>query len=972
MDSKGQKGDFMPGEGNPTNHAEHTGWLPRGMVWLTRMALRFPLASLSLALGIAAASLVLTGVSLGYKSSRLDLLNPHSDYNRLWLEYIDEFGDDDDAVIVVEGSSQEQVVAVLQEISKQLAQETHFFHSVLHQLDLSKIRAKGLHYLSADELRAVEQFVGESSDVVRGNWSRLKISHTLGEMIVRLQALSTPPADQPPGTHPVSALPPGPQRQLLAQSVLGQLSRYLESLSISVREQGRTYHSPWPGMPASFSMLGDAGSEYLLTNQGKLGFVLLRLATGKDKLNPRGEATDALRRLIASVKARHPETMIGLTGLPIMENDEMRSSQSSMLSASLVSLVGVALIVIAGFGGLRHALLANLVLLVGMAWSFGYVTLAVGHLNILSVTFTATLIGIGIDFGTYYVARYVQLRKERLDCQSALLETTRAVGPSISTGAVTTAIAFFAAGMTSFTGVSELGIIAGGGILLCALAQLFVLPVCVYLVDRGQRGGRMPEPFPVHRFIAPFMRVPRLVLLAGLGFSAFSAWGLGSLWYDHNLLNMQPVGLESVELERKLLAESDQSVWYAISIANSREELLERKARFMKLSSVERTEEIASLLPVDAELKRPSIERLRSQLEELPERPPLISVDALEDLGISLAQAQDIVRRVPGGANCAIRLEAIRETLRGMPPAECFAEISQFQQSMAGDLLSRLHALKGVADPQPPQLADLPASLVGRFVGQKGRHLLKIYGKGDIWNIDALGRFVREVRSVDPRATGNPLQAYEASQEMRESYELAALYALGVILVVLWIDFRSIRDCMLAILPLALGMVQTFGLMGWLDIPLNPANLIALPLILGIGVDYGVHIVHNFLEQPGRYRISPATAVAVMVDALTTILGFGSLMIASHQGLQSLGRVLTLGIACCTATSLWVLPAMLTWLSRNRVAGTAEAPLAAAHPAPADERSLNEQARLATADLQAADTARDLFSREAFVRDHAA
>jgi uncharacterized protein len=122
----------------------------------------------------------------------------------------------------------------------------------------------------------------------------------------------------------------------------------------------------------------------------------------------------------------------------------------------------------------------------------------------------------------------------------------------------------------------------------------------------------------------------------------------------------------------------------------------------------------------------------------------------------------------------------------------------------------------------------------------------------------------------------------------------------------------------LAAFPLVLSMLQTFGLMGLLGMPLNPANLIALPLIVGIGVDYGVHIVHNFLEQPGRYRMTPATAIAVTVDAVTTIIGFGSLMIASHQGLQSLGRVLTMGITCCTITSLVILPAVLTWITRHR------------------------------------------------------
>ncbi len=172
----------------------------------------------------------------------------------------------------------------------------------------------------------------------------------------------------------------------------------------------------------------------------------------------------------------------------------MRSSQTSMFWASLVSMIGVGLLFVAGFGGVRHALLANLILLVGMAWAFGYVTLAVGHLNILSVTFTATMIGIGIDFGVYYVARYLQLRGEKLDCEASLLETARGAGPAITTGALTTAVAFFAAGFTSFTGVAELGIIAGGGLLLCAISELVLLPACIYLMDRSGWGTRMPKP----------------------------------------------------------------------------------------------------------------------------------------------------------------------------------------------------------------------------------------------------------------------------------------------------------------------------------------------------------------------------------------------------------------------------------------------------------------------------------------------
>jgi predicted RND superfamily exporter protein len=228
-------------------------------------------------------------------------------------------------------------------------------------------------------------------------------------------------------------------------------------------------------------------------------------------------------------------------------------------------------------------------------------------------------------------------------------------------------------------------------------------------------------------------------------------------------------------------------------------------------------------------------------------------------------------------------------------------------------------------------------------VGKDGHHfLLKIYGKGNIWDTEALTQFVADVRSVDPHVTGNPLQAHEASGEMMGSYQQAAIYSMLVIIGVLVLNFRSLTYSLIAALPLAIGVLQTFGLLGFLNIPLNPANLIALPLILGIGVDYGVHIVHEFRECKGPYRMSPGTAVAVLVDALTTIVGFGSLMIASHQGLQSLGRVLTIAVTCCLFSSLVMLPALLALMTRNRPA----VPVADSEPADA-ESEIAEAAPLA-------------------------
>jgi hopanoid biosynthesis associated RND transporter like protein HpnN len=867
---------------------------------------------LALAVLSAVASGYWSAQHLGYKVSRSDLVDPESEYNKLWIDYIREFGEDDDAVVVVEGDSREQVIPVLEEISREVASEKSLFRSVLHEVDLSAIRAKGLHYLSPADLTAIDRFIERTQPILDGGWAQLRVGTMVGGLAGQMVAGTAP---QDPGEEQPTA----------------SLERYVESLVAGLEApvagdlRPTDYVSPWPGMPESLSTLRDLSSENLLAKDGRLGFVLLRLTKEKGGFAGASAATDELRRIITRVAEGHPGVSVGLTGIPVMEDDEMRASQTSMVWASGLSMAAVILVIIAGFGGVRHALMANAVLAIGMSWAFAWAAASVGHLNILSVTFTVTMIGVGIDYGTYYVGRYLEQRRKGMDCEDALLETSGRVGPGILTGAITTAVAFFAAAMTSFVGVAELGMIAGGGIIMCCAAELLVLPAVLAIVDRSFFGRSIPQPVPVHAWLAPVFRHPRIVILGCVAVTLAMTGGLHELRYDHNLLNMQPEGLESVELEQKLLEECDQSVWYALSIADSREQLLERKAKLVALPGVERVDEIASLLPVDEELKRPLIERIRGRLATLPERPPEIPVDRLDALGETLAWAQAEASKRPGGLRTAWHLERVRDSLRRKGPEECYQAIATFQQRAAGDLLTRLHALAGVADPSPPALADLPPSLVERFVGSSGRHLLKIYGRGDIWNFESLEKFVRDVRSVDPRATGNPVQAYEGSREMKRSYEQAGLYSLVVILAVLWLDFRSLKHSLLAALPLGLGMLQTFGLMGLVGIDLNAANLIGIPLILGIAVDYGVHIVHDALERPGPYRMSASTANSVLVDALTTILGFGALMVASHRGLESLGRLLTLGVTTCTLTSLVFLPALLNLVACGPAAVAEEA-----------------------------------------------
>ncbi|MBA7485357.1 hypothetical protein ES707_20902 [subsurface metagenome] len=886
-------------------------FLARPLVWLTRLVLRFPVAVVMLAIAGALFAIGYTGVNLGFKSSRLDLLNSENSYNRRWIEYINEFGDEDDVVVVVEGDDRSAVVPVLDELSEAIGRQDRLFHAVFHKVDGSKLRGKGLHYLEADKLAGIEHFLDKVEPIVRGEWTRLNLGNMAGGMCRRLEYIRQSSSHATPS-----------QRKSLARAETAceeEIGRLSESLLASIGGRG-DYQSPWPEMPSLVATLSERSCDYELANEGRLGLVALRLVKrNSDSFAQGSEAIDALRELIAWVGTRHGDVKIGLTGLPVMENDEMRASQVSMMQASLLSLLGVACLFVAGFGGLRHPMLTVAALLTAMAWSFGYITFAVGHLNILSISFGVILIGLGIDFGVHYAARYLQLHAVLRSSNKALLQTASTVGPGIVTGAVTTAIAFFMAGLTEFTGVAELGVIAGGGILLCCVAAIMVLPAMIHLSDKDHSGRLLPAPLDIHGWMRPLFARPSLLFAVTMIGTVVVSLGMGRLWYDHNLLNLQPEGLESVELEKKLLTEGDQSVWFALSITDNREQLLARKEKFLEKPSVERVVDIVSTLPVGNQQKRQSIERIYSRLAGLPERQPQIPVDPPADLGIVLARVQTALGDSDRANRTRYQLDQVRDSLRQMPLSECYSRLSYYQERMAGDLLSRLYTLRSIANPEPPSLDDLPEGLVSRFVAPtSGRCLLKIYSKADIWDMEAMEKFVADVRDVDPDATGNPLQTYEASRQMKRSYEQAAWYALAAILGVLYVDFRSLRHTLLALIPLGLGMLQMFGMMGLLNIPLNPANMIVLPLILGIGIDDGVHVIHDFRRQKGRYHMSPSTASAVLITSLTTMVGFGSLMIANHRGLQSLGRVLTIGVSCCLFTSLVMLPAILTWMTRNR------------------------------------------------------
>ena len=246
-----------------------------------------------------------------------------------------------------------------------------------------------------------------------------------------------------------------------------------------------------------------------------------------------------------------------------------------------------------------------------------------------------------------------------------------------------------------------------------------------------------------------------------------------------------------------------------------------------------------------------------------------------------------------------------------MDQALASEKLAAFQQALFNDVNQTFQSIHDQDDSSRLKAEDLPPALRNRFVGVTGKYLIQVYPKKDVWNHDNQKEFVNEVRTVDPEVTGTPVQLLEYTRLLKDSYIQAAYYALAAIALMVFVHFRNLTFVILSLLPVGIGAVWMGGLMGLFGIPFNPANIMTLPLVIGIGVTNGIHILNRFVEERNASILSKSTGKAVFVSGLTAIAGFGSLILARHQGIRSLGEVMSMGVALCMIAALAFLPAVL-------------------------------------------------------------
>jgi uncharacterized protein len=641
-------------------------------------------------------------------------------------------------------------------------------------------------------------------------------------------------------------------------------------------------------------------------------FVLTRPVLDFDTLESGARARAEIRRLASELNLDPKHGVrLRMTG-PVPLNDEQFATlrqgavQSTVLSVALV----LALLL----GAVRSLKLVGAIfatLLSGLILTAGFAALAIGSLNLISVAFGVLFIGLGVDFGIQFSTRYRDERHRRGDLAAALRRSAKTVGPSILLAGTATALGFLAFVPTSYTGIRELGWIAGFGMLVAIVLNLMLLPALLTLLrPRG-------EPTPIgFRWTAPIDQMllrRRRWVVAGAGvLAAVSLALLPSVRFDFDPLNLKNPKAESVRTARDLMKDPMTTPYTAEILAPSLAEGDALAGRLAKLPEVAQAITAASFVPDEQEPKLAILGDLRLLIGPTltPEATLPPPTDA--EIAASMAELGKALRPIAsyrpeaGGHSPATQLShAIAgAALRGP------AIIPVLEKDLLAGLEQRLDLLRNIIDVQPVTINSLPPQLRDSWITPDGRARVEVFPKEDARNHKALQQFVAAVRSVAPNASGTPVNMQEAGRLISSAFLEAGVMALVAIIVLLAVVLRRVRDVALVIAPLLLAAILTLATTVIIGKPLNYANIIALPLLLGIGVAFDIYFVMNWRAGQTNH-LQSGTGRAVLFSALTTMAAFGSLALSPDPGTAEMGTLLSISLFCTLFCALIVLPALL-------------------------------------------------------------
>ncbi len=849
--------------------------LIRVLLAISSVSFQRPIATLVVCVMAAAISLGLAATRLELKMDWTALFDEDDPIVLAGAEARSHFPLTGDVAVLVDQGTPEERIAFLNRLGERLASEPEMFHLLLYRFDLKPLSEKALFYLDekslqqlADGLSAADQGMAPASPTGGGKKVFLKLLNDLDESM-RTRGRTTYI----------------PVWEFLAKDYQSEAAGYLSSLM-----DGERYVYPTIG-------------------SGDINLLAVK-AGGRDSIGVKqGPMIKRLRKILDELQPTVDNLRIRLTGLPVMLNDERQTVTDDGIRSGIISMVLILIVFAIGFGEITRPLLALIALNFGLFWTMGYTTIAVGHLNFITVSLVTMLMGLGIDFGIHVIFRYDEELALGATPEEAIRITISGTGLDTFVGALATAASFMALTAAGFRGISDFGIIAAGGTLLCFFATITVLPALLALFPGKKRVSKASEE--VAWLEGLLLSNARAVSAFGIVVVVAACFWVPKVGFSYNLLAVQDQEMSTVRTEIEMIRDLKTTVLSAEALDKGEAEARRKFKLYEALPAVTRVGSILPLMPELTPKKQELVTKITKSIQSV-QMPDRVELETAQDLLAIEKRVKALEQRGPSSQNDPEITKAInqlRQDVTGMDPGPIQDGLTVFQKEVRDDLSETLIFLKTQKD-KPPTWDDLPEEVRVRYISPDGYFRQTVQPAKNIWEKDNLEEFLAQIKTVDPGVMGHPVVQEHILQSFNRAFELTPWYTLLGVLTVIGLYLRDPRPVLLSLLPTAVGVLLIFATMGFLGVDFNVVNFVALPMSVGIGAVYGVHALHRMRELDDETLLTSSTGPALLLSGVTTVIGFASLMTAHHRGMSSLGFVISVGVAVNFVVSLFFLPAL--------------------------------------------------------------
>ncbi len=681
------------------------------------------------------------------------------------------------------------------------------------------------------------------------------------------------------------------------------------------------------------------GDEFYLSIDKKMLLMFLTPTFTVDEIDASVVGVNKLDEVFSEFSDRNSDIRTSMTGMHVVVRDEMEAGLEDTYRNVLFALTFILLVFMISFRMITGSVLAMIVLVFGITWDVGLAYLFIGRLNIFTAVCSVILLGLGVDYAIHVISAYSEYRHKGKSIEHAIHETFSKIGPGLVTGSVTTAIAFLSLVFTSYAAFREFGFVVGAGILCCLLVSLFLLPALLVAKDKlTARFRKMYRPnqvdleFKLLGSITDTTQSHPFIVMAGIiVISIILSLFIPQVSMMQNYMDLEPEGLESIRLQKEIPKRFNMSPDNMLALVNSLKEADRLTETLRERRVVGLTESIADYVPTPEkqEERIPVISRILNAQKNLPKSTPIDRDALIEELyrfndnitelsSLAFISGLDMVF---DKTNYYLELNEEGDQIGDNRIIELIGAINNDR-----DAIERLAAIQPafisgmtrsvstMANTNRIQLETAPEHIRERFVSDDGtKFLVIIYAKQDIWDGLYTGPLLYSVIRDVPGATGSPVFMKEMVETAKEEGIFALTLACISIFIILLIDFRRVSIALTALFPLVLALLWMIGIMGLIGFPFSVVNVIGLPLVLGIGIDDGVHVIHRYRAE-GQEKLSytvSSIGKAITLTTVTTLLGFGSLIPSIYRGYASLGILICLGIGLCYLTSVFILPPLL-------------------------------------------------------------